>query len=865
MSARRLGPVLVAVVLLSFSSGPSALAAPNDWPTNHRSNARDGNDQSAIPFSVITQQWITPVLDGQIYGSPLVVGNQVIVATNNNSIYSFDATSGAATWAAPANFGAPMIPGSDGRFGCHNVSPLGILSTPVIDTVTGIVYAVAFVQPGTYELVAVHLNNGTQAFNPIPISPSGLNPFRQQQRAALALANGNVYVGFGGYWGDCGTYHGLVVAIKADGSSTALTVFNDQTQAVCQDKSPNVRGAAIWGPDGPAVDASGNIYVASGNGFSSAGGLYSCGESVFKISPTLAYLDSWASSAWSALDGSDNDIGSVNPVIVGATGNLVFQTGKNGWGYLLNTSALSTQANHIGGEAFAAPICNAAVASPTNQNGAFDQVFSGTAYADPYIYVPCPEGIKAITLGPGPSFSTAWTSPSFHPGAPIVSGGIVWAVDTNAGVLHGLNPADGSFKFSTNIGSQTHFATPAASGGRIYVADGMANQVRAFGGQGPGQYHPLTPARVYDSRNGGGSLGAGATRNIQITGLGGVPATGVAAVVVNVTVTYTTASSYLTVYPTGSGRPNASNLNWTGGTTVANLVEVAIGSNGQVSAFNAAGFTDVIFDVAGWVNRPTLTPGVDGLYNPLVPARILDTRDGTGGFSAPVGQGQTITVQVTGRGLVPASGVEAVVLNLTATGPTAGGYLTVYPTGAPRPTASNLNFAAGQTLPNRVAVALGTGGQVTIYNAAGNVNVIADVNGWFTDATAGGTGSSLTPLTPLRVLDTRNGTGGFSTPVGPNQSIALQIAGVGAIPSMASATPPKAVVLNVTVTGPTVGSYLTVWPDGVTRPGTSDLNFVQGTTVPNLVVVQVGATGKVDFYNAAGSVNVIADVMGWYG
>jgi hypothetical protein len=339
----------------------------------------------------------------------------------------------------------------------------------------------------------------------------------------------------------------------------------------------------------------------------------------------------------------------------------------------------------------------------------------------------------------------------------------------------------------------------------------------------------------------------------------------VAAAVINVTVTNTTATSYLTAFPTGSARPNASNLNWTGGTTVANLVEVAIGSNGQVSVYNAVGNTDVVFDVAGWVNRPVMTPGVDGRYNPLVPARILDTRDGTGGFTTPVGPGQTITVHVTSRGLVPANGVEAVILNLTATGPTAASYLTVYPTGATRPTASNLNFVAGQTLPNRVAVALGTGGQVDIYNPVGSVNVIADVNGWFTDTTTGGTGSSLTPLTPLRILDTRNGTGGFSVPVGPNQSIALQVAGVGAIPSMAAAIPPKAVILNVTVTGPTSGSYLTVWPDGVGRPNTSDLNFVPGGTIPNLVVVQVGATGKVDFYNAAGSVHVIADVMGWYG
>jgi hypothetical protein len=860
ISVRRLGQVLMAATALALSTGPSALAAANDWPTNHRSNLRDGNDQSAAPFNAIGQQWISAVLDGKIYGSPLVVGNQVIVATENNSIYSLDATTGAPTWAAPAHFGAPMTI-TNPPFGCGNVSPLGILSTPVIDTVTGIIYAVAFVQPGTYELVATHLSDGTQAFAPIPISPAGFDQYRQQQRAALALANGNVYVGFGGYAGDCGTYHGILVAIKADGSSTALTVFNDQAQAVCKDTTPS--GAAIWGPDGPSVDASGNIYVASGNGFSSGSGPYDCGETVFKLSPTLGYLDSWAPSAWAALNGNDNDLGSVNPAIVGPTGNLIFQTGKNGWGYLLNASALSTQASHIGGEAFNAAVCNAAV-SAGNQTTAADQVFGGTAYADPYIYVPCPEGIKALLLGPGPSFTTAWSSPSFSPTAPIVSGGVIWAIDYNTGMLHGLDPANGTFKFTATIGSQTHFSTLAAGQGRIFAADGNTNRVRAFG-QGGGQYHPLTPSRIYDSRNGGGALGAGTIRNIQVLGLGGVPATGVAAVVINVTVANTTGTSYLTVYPAGNSRPNASNLNWTPGRTVANLVEVAVGASGQVSVYNAVGSTDVVFDVAGWVNQPTGTPSVDGRYNPLVPARILDTRDGTGGFSSPLGPGQTITVQVTNRGLVPATGVEAVILNLTATDPTAASYLTVYPAAATRPTASNLNFVAGQTLANRVAVALGTGGQVSIYNPVGSVNVVADVNGWFTDTTVGGTGSSLTPTSPVRILDTRNGTGGFGAPVGPGQSIALQVAGVGGVPSMAATIPPKAVILNVTVTGPSSGNYLTVWPDAVGRPLSSDLNFVPGATVPNLVVVEVGTTGKVDFFNAAGSANVIADVMGWYG
>ena len=344
-----------------------------------------------------------------------------------------------------------------------------------------------------------------------------------------------------------------------------------------------------------------------------------------------------------------------------------------------------------------------------------------------------------------------------------------------------------------------------------------------------------------------------------------VPSTGVSAVVMNVTVTNTTAASFLTIYPAGVQRPLASNLNWVAGQTVANLVEVAVGANGQVSAFNGAGSTDVIFDVAGYVSIPTGTPGTDGLYNPVVPNRILDTRTGNGGFSAPVGPGQTINVQIGGRSGsgVPATGVSAVVLNVTATGATASSFLIVYPMGTSRPLASNLNFTAGQTVPNRVIVKVGTNAQtatsgwVSIYNGAGAVNVVADVGGWFTDGSdLGATGADFGAMTPTRLMDTRNGHG----PIGAGGTMALPIAGQNGVPANATA-----VVLNVTVTGPTAASVMTVWPAGTTRPLASDLNYRAGQTVPNLVVVKVGTGGAVDFYNGVGSTDVVVDIVGWYG
>jgi hypothetical protein len=204
-----------------------------------------------------------------------------------------------------------------------------------------------------------------------------------------------------------------------------------------------------------------------------------------------------------------------------------------------------------------------------------------------------------------------------------------------------------------------------------------------------------------------------------------------------------------------------------------------------------------------------------------------------------------------------------VVLNVTVTNTTAASYLTVFPTGGTAPTASNLNFTAGQTVPNRVVVKVGDLGKVSFYNAAGQVDVIADVGGWYTDDMASGTGAGFNPLSPTRILDTRNGTGGYQGAV-TQTPISLGIAGVANIPDMNSSTPPTAVVLNVTVTNPTTGSFLSLWPSQTNRPTASDLNFTAGQTVPNLVVVKVGADGNVNIFNAAGATDVIVDVVGWY-
>lgn len=448
----------------------------------------------------------------------------------------------------------------------------------------------------------------------------------------------------------------------------------------------------------------------------------------------------------------------------------------------------------------------------------------------------------------------------------------------------GANACAAGFSLSPG-GSKTIQVTftPSQTGTRVATLmfsdsapDSPQTVTLAGAGTFGGQYTALPPQRIYDSRNGDGPLGSGlsgsAPRVIQVTGLAGIRAEAIA-VVLNVAVTNTTASSYLTVYPTGVTRPTAASLNWTAGETRSNLVEVGIGSGGSVTAFNASGSSDVIFDVAGYVTAEPNTPGPPGFFNPVVPFRLLDTRDGTGAPVGPVSGGQHIDVAVNGVGSLPPSGIAAVVLNVAVTDTTAPSYLTVYPSGSTPPVVANLNFSAGQTIPNRVVVKVGIGGKVSFYNAAGQASVIADVSGWFTDSTTGGTGAGFTPLTPTRILDTRDGTGGVTAPVGQVPTV-FTVAGVAGIPASTSATPPKAVVLNVAVTNPTSASYLTLWPDQVSRPTAADLNFIASQTVSNLVVVKVSSSdgrvgvpqgGKIDIFNASGTTDVVIDVVGWYG
>ncbi|WP_327175922.1 N-acetylmuramoyl-L-alanine amidase [Streptomyces sp. NBC_01335] len=370
----------------------------------------------------------------------------------------------------------------------------------------------------------------------------------------------------------------------------------------------------------------------------------------------------------------------------------------------------------------------------------------------------------------------------------------------------------------------------------------------------PKTFVPLTPQRVMDTRAGLGvpkaKVGAAGVVTLQVTGTNGVPSTGVGAVVLNVTATTSTAVSYISVYPDGTTRTSASNLNVVEGLTVPNLVIVPV-VNGKVDFYNNAGSVNLIADITGYFS----TGGEGSTHVNLGPKRVMDTREGLGVPKAQVGPAGVVTLQVAGVNGVPATGVTAVVLNVTATHVSATSFVSVYPDGTTRTSASNLNVVKGQTVPNLVIVPV-VNGKVSFYNNAGSVDLIADITGYFS---TGGEGSTHVNLGPKRVMDTREGLGVPKAQVGPAGVVTLQVAGVNGVP----ATGVTAVVLNVTATHVSATSFVSVYPDGTTRTSASNLNVVKGQTVPNLVIVPV-VNGKVSFYNNAGTVDLIADVTGYF-
>lgn len=392
-------------------------------------------------------------------------------------------------------------------------------------------------------------------------------------------------------------------------------------------------------------------------------------------------------------------------------------------------------------------------------------------------------------------------------------------------------------------------------------------------------YHGVSPARILDTRAASqvgpysSPLAAGQTISLAVAGTGGVPALGVSAVALNLTVTGASGPGFLTVWPSAADRPTASTVNWTAGQTVANLAIARLGGDGGIQIYAYGSGVDVVIDVLGWYSLDP--PGTGAVLNPMSPGRLIDTRwpappPNPPGTAVPVttqrqliptlNPQQAVDVQVAGQLGIP-DGATSVLVNLTVTGASSPGYLTIWPSGGPRPVASSINWAAGQTVANLVIASLGQNGRLSVFNSAGRADVVMDVLGWYGLGRSGqGDAGRLFAVSPTRIVDSRPSSrlGTFAGPLGPDSVLRVRVTGFAGIPAGASA-----VILNLTATDTSAAGFLTVWPDAAPKPVASNLNWRPGQTVANVVVAKPGPDGTVQIYNYAGRVNVVIDVLGW--
>jgi hypothetical protein len=437
-------------------------------------------------------------------------------------------------------------------------------------------------------------------------------------------------------------------------------------------------------------------------------------------------------------------------------------------------------------------------------------------------------------------------------------------------------------------------ANPASASITHYAANGST-------------YHAVQPYRLADTRQNSGQTGAGQTLTAGRTLTVGVSPSGVApndvpfgatAVVVNITAVDPSSTGYLTAFAAGQTVPNISTVNFTAGQTVANEATIALGNTGdpfygQLSVYNFTGSTDVVIDVQGYYTPhgfhyagPYTSLG--GGYNAVTdvhtgtnhPVRVLDTRPGSGqqGAGETLGPDSSLSFYP-GTGTFPygtpavPGDATAVVLNVTAATSTADSFLTAWATGGSQPLASNLNFTAGDVVPNRVIVPINpVTKQVSIYNAAGNTDVVVDLDGYYSPYHSG---SLYYPLvTPTRIVDTRPGSGApYSGQTLGTGTILTTNVPADTFPPVTGFTAPSdftGVDINTTVTDTDAdGGYLTQYPSnaGSTPPLASDLNWNAGDIVSNADQLSSGGTPSVaiDNFNFTGDADLVIDLYGYFG
>jgi len=413
---------------------PAAAGKPGEWLTYNGGIGRQGvataetasgTAPAPSPTGKPSLAWRAP-LDGAVYGQPLLLGDHVLAATENDSVYALDQTDGRVLWRA--HLGNPQ-PRSGLR--CGNIDPLGITSTMAYDPSTGSLFALAETDGGHHTLYALDPAGGAVRWQR-PAEPPEGTPIDTQQRAALTVAFGRVYVPFGALFGDCGDYIGSVVGTPTSGQGSQVAYH-----------VPTTRGGGIWAPGGLLTVGS-TLYAATANGASTSG--YDGSVSLIALSPELSRLDYFAPTTWPQDNAADLGLGSLTPALIGGR---ILALGKTGTAYLLAADRLGG----IGGQIAQTQVCPA---------------FGAAAVRGSTAYAACRDGVRALEVT-GSQIKVLWKSAEPANGSPTLAGGGVWAVDYNAGVLYRFDASTGAVTAQLPLGPVPHFASPTLGIDRAYI------------------------------------------------------------------------------------------------------------------------------------------------------------------------------------------------------------------------------------------------------------------------------------------------------------------------------------------------------------------------------------------------------------
>jgi outer membrane protein assembly factor BamB len=408
-------------------SPPPDAAAATNWPVYHLNAARTGLATGLPAAGWLSIAWAQK-LDGAVYGQPLAIGGTVIAATENDSVYGLDRGTGRVRWRRHLGTPVPLS-----ALPCGNIDPLGITGTPGYDPATRLVYVVAEETGYRHVLYGLTLTGQVKIDRALPTPDR--EPRYDQQRPAITLAGGRVYVAFGGLYGDCGPYIGSVVSVPASGAG-AMTSY----------LVPTSREGAIWGTGNLVAGPHGTLYASVGNGAATRGA-YDGSDSVIELSSALQRIGFFAPTTWAADNAGDLDLGSMSPALLG--NGTILADGKRGTAYLLDAGHLGG----IGGQLAQAAVCRA---------------FGGPAVDGAVAYLPCADGGLAAVSTAGHRIRVLWRGPAATHGSPVLGGGAVWVADTDSGTLYELSRATGQVRQQIALGGPLpHFASPSLSGGLV--------------------------------------------------------------------------------------------------------------------------------------------------------------------------------------------------------------------------------------------------------------------------------------------------------------------------------------------------------------------------------------------------------------